>query len=125
MLFAGLLPHEAVYGRRPDRVHVAQFGLAQQRILFDQHLVAVLFQQRSDRLQVLLHIHFEHQLANLGPISGADSLQDVPFALFHVDLEQVNAFQAFLCDHAGKRSQLRGFGLGAKPVLQHFSDFGG
>ena len=101
MPFGGLLPQEAVRRRWPNGVHVAQFGFSQQRVLLDQNLIALLFQQRGNGLEVSLLIHFDHQLANLGPVLGADSLQHVPLTFFNIDFQQIDAFQALFRDHAG------------------------
>src|ERR1700730_8317910 len=102
MTIGSLLPYEPrARRRRPDRVHVAKFGVSQQWVLLDENLITVLLQQTSDRLPVLLLIHLDDELTNFGPIPGTESQQYIQLAFFDVNLEQVDPVNALVCDDAG------------------------
>src|SRR5439155_1315350 len=102
----GLVPDQsAPLGRRPDRVHVTQLGVSQQRVLLDQYFEPVALEQERDRLHVVVLIHLDDRLSDLGPIFGIESAQHIELALLHVDLEQVDALDAFLRNDARERSQ--------------------
>src|SRR3989442_5676592 len=104
-----LLPYEAgPRGRRPNRVHVTQVGLSQQRVLLDEDFKAVPLEQGRNRLQVSPLIYLDDQLPNPGPITGRESAQDIQLALLDIDLQQVDTVDALLGDDAGEGSQLGG-----------------
>jgi hypothetical protein len=46
-------------------------------------------------------IHFNDQLANSGPIIGADPEQDIQLAFLDINLEQINLLDALLGQDAG------------------------
>ena len=120
----GLLADETRTGRRANRVHVAQLRLAQQRVLFDQHVEADLLQQRRDRRQVVLAIDLDDQLADLGPVIGAETHEHVQLALLDVDLEKVDAGDAFLREHIRQAAELSGDRLRMQPVVDQRVDRG-
>ena len=116
----GLVSNESPpLGRRPDRVHVAQLGMSQQRVLLDHHVKAVTLEQLRDRLDMVVLIHLDHRLADLGPIVRVDTAQHVQLALFDVDLEQVDSLDALLRDHAGESAQPRRYRPRAEAVFDH------
>ena len=119
-----LLPYEAgPRGRRPNRVHVTQVGLSQQRVLLDENLKTVPLEEGRNRLQVFPLIYLDDQLPNLGPISGRESPQDIQLALLDIDLQQVDPVDAFLGHDAGEGSQLGGYRSGTQAVIDQIADF--
>ena len=114
----GLVPDETAALRRgPDRVHVAQLGVSQQRILLDHHVEAVTLEQLCDRLHVVALIDLDHRLADLRPIVRIEPAQHIQLALFDVDLEQVDALDPLLRDDARERAQPGRYRPGPEPVL--------
>src|SRR2546430_16809569 len=103
-----LLPYEAgPRGRRPNRVHVAQVSLSQQRVLLDEDFKAVPLEQGRNRLQVFPLIHLDDHLSNSWPIAGREPPQDIQLTLLDIDLQQVDTVDALFGDDAGEGSQLR------------------
>ena len=114
----GLVPDQsAPLGRRPDRVHVTQLGVSQQRVLLDQHFEPVALEQERDRLHVVALIHLDDGLADPGPVLRLESPQHIELALLHVDLEQVDALDALLRDDAREGSQPGRHRPGPKTVI--------
>ena len=95
-----------------------ELGLSEQRILLDENLEAVLLQQGGNGLQVGLLIHFDDHLPYLGPVAGAEPLEHIQFALLDVDLEEIDAVDALVCNDAGQGPERRREGLGGETLFK-------
>ena len=119
-----LLSYEAgPRGRRPNRVHVTQVGLSQQRVLLDEDFKAVPFEQGRNRLQVFPLIHLDDHLSNFWPIPGVQAPQDIQLTLLDIDLQQVDTVDALFGDDAGEGSQLGRYRPGTQTVIDQVPDF--